>query len=66
MLAFDEDGGLAFFHDGVVDLLPFLDTDVGDEFGVNLEGVKYVVAQYLDKGHDERVLGRFLCFELRQ
>lgn len=66
VLAFDEDGGLAFFHDGIVDLLPFLDADIGDEFRVDLERVKYVVAQYLDKWHDERVLGGFLGFELRQ
>lgn len=66
VLAFDEDGGLSFLHDSVVDLLPFFDADVGDKFGVDLEWVEHVVTQYLDKGHDEGVLGGFFGFELRQ
>lgn len=65
VLALDQQDRLAFAHNGVVYLLPFLDPDVGNELRVHLEGVKHIVAQQLYKGHNKRILGCFFGLDLR-
>jgi len=59
LLALHEHLDLALAHDGVVDLLTALHTDVGRELGDDLERVEDVVAQDRgDEGHDKGVLRR--------
>ena len=55
--AFDQDNDLLIFGDCVIDFFSLLDADVRREFGDDFQGVKHVVAQRTDEGHDKCVLG---------
>ncbi|MNY39385.1 hypothetical protein D3C86_1740670 [compost metagenome] len=59
-LALDEDLYLSCLHDCVVNFLPFLRSNIANEFRCHFRRIKNIVAQYrADKGHDKSILGRF-------
>lgn len=57
-LTFENHLGGAVQENGVIDLLAFLDANVGDQFGRDFAWVEHVIAEHLDEWEDEGVLGR--------